>query len=356
VYVKDPRGTELVAVTQRHEHIPEGATIATDEHLRAFLRLFDGSTLTLDNSTEVVLKRIRAPRYQLSPRPNEVLIHVEQGQVAIGVAAPMDRDLQMGVRTPHADIELQEGSFSLTVDPSHSQLTVRPIRPGEATITAGNQRRRFTSGRVRALDPSTHSGSLIQGPLPPGQDLIVNGDFSSMLDRGWHEPEQQRDPNDPLGGIEIVPLGGKNVLSLRRYGAQTHGETSLTQVIDQDVHGFSSLKLAFELRVDHQSLPGGGYQSTEFPIMVELKYRDPMDNPRSRYWGFYYLDPGTGPEWRTMVNGLKVIQGEWYPFESDNLIHTMGDIRPEHVESVRVYASGWDWDTAITNISLLVQE
>jgi hypothetical protein len=34
----------------------------------------------------------------------------------------------------------------------------------------------------------------------------------------------------------------------------------------------------------------------------------------------------------------------------------MGDIRPEHIESLRVYASGWDWNSAITDISLLVQQ
>jgi hypothetical protein len=159
-----------------------------------------------------------------------------------------------------------------------------------------------------------------------------------------------------MGDIEITPLQGKNVLQFSRYGAETHGETSITQTIDQDVHGFTSLQLTFEVLVNYQSLPGGGYKSTEFPIMVELKYRDPMGNSRSRHWGFYYLDPGVGPEWLTMVNGLKVVQGEWYPFQSDNLLQSMDDIRPVHIESLRVYASGWDWNGAITNLSLLVQQ
>jgi hypothetical protein len=57
-----------------------------------------------------------------------------------------------------------------------------------------------------------------------------------------------------------------------------------------------------------------------------------------------------------MVNGLKVVQGEWYPYQSDNLLQSLGDVRPVHIESLRVYASGWDWNSAITNISLLVQQ
>jgi hypothetical protein len=90
--------------------------------------------------------------------------------------------------------------------------------------------------------------------------------------------------------------------------------------------------------------------------MLELKYSDAAGYPRSRFWGFYYLDPGTGPEWRTMVNGLKVIQGEWYLFETDNLMQSMADLRPVHIDSLRVYASGWDWNSEITNISLLVED
>jgi len=351
VYVKDPRGTDFIAVTNRHEEIPEGATIATDEHQRAFIRLFDGSTLTLYNNTQIVLERARSIRYATSPRPNEIRVRIERGRVAIGVASPLERALQMDVRTPHSSISLQEGSFSVVVDDLQTQLTIRPIRPGEATVVAGQETRRFTSGRCRIT-----YGMPIQGPLPPEQDLIVNGDFSSVLDRGWETPEQQRDQADPLGQIRIVPLGGKTVLAFERQGANTHGETSITQRIDQDIRDFASLKLAFEVLVNHQSLPGGGYQSTEFPVMIELKYRDPMGNTRSLYWGYYYLDPGTGSEWWPMVNGLKVVQGEWYPFETDNLIQSMGDIRPVYIESIRVYASGWDWDSALTNVSLLVQE
>jgi hypothetical protein len=356
VYVQEPRGTELIATTHRRDDVAEGTTVATDDHLRAFLRLFDGSTLQLDYNTRIVLQRVRSPRFTASPRPNEIRIYVERGQVDIGVSAPMRRAMLMAVVTPHAEITLKEGSFSVGVGAEQTELAIRTIRPGEATITAAGETLRLASGRCLVRDPVPQGMSAIQGPLPPDQDLVVNGSFESVLDRGWEEPEQQRDPADPVGDIGIAATDGKPVLEFSRYGAETHGETSITQIIDQDVHRFTSIRLTFEVLVNHQSLAGGGYKSTEFPIMVELKYRDPLDNLRSLYWGFYYLDPGTGPEWRTMVNGLKVVQGEWYPFQSDNLLQSMGDIRPEHIESLRVYASGWDWHSAITDISLLVQQ
>jgi hypothetical protein len=151
-------------------------------------------------------------------------------------------------------------------------------------------------------------------------------------------------------------MDGKTLLSFTRAGARTHGETGVVQRIDKDVYDFSSLKMGFEVLVYAQSLPGGGYASTEFPVMVELQYKDTNGDTRFAYWGFYFLDPGSGPEWTKLVNGTKVVQGEWYLFESDNLMQTLGEIRPVRIDTVRVYASGWDWDSAITNVSLLVEE
>ena len=352
VYVKEPGGADFFRVTERNERIAEGTTIATDERLRAFLRLFEGSTLTLFNDTQVSLVRVRSPRFDGSPRANQIQIRVDRGRVAIGVASPLERALNMTIKTPHAEILLEEGNFSVVVSDADTQVTIRSVRPGKATLVTGEETRRFTGGRCRIAADGT-----IEGPFPPEQNLIVNGEFSAVLDRGWEQPESQRQlESDPLGTVQIVPEQGKNVLAFRRLGATTHGETSITQVIDKDVRDFSSLKLECEVRVNSQSLAGGGYVSTEFPVMLELTYRDPDGNPRSRFWGFYYLDPGTGPEWRTMVNGTKVIQGEWLPFETDNLMQSMADSLPVHIDSLRVYASGWDWNSEITNISLLVED
>jgi hypothetical protein len=352
VLVKEPGGQDLIAIRQRNQDIPEGATIATEERMRAFVRLFDDSTLTVDNNTEIILERIRSPRYGVSPRPNDIQVRVVRGRVSIAVASSLRGTSYIGIHSPQASMLLEEGSYSVVVDPVETQLSIRAIRPGEATVIAQSDRLSFNHGRCRVIQ-----GQPIEGPLPPEQDLIVNGDFTSPLGRGWElQPPQRDDPQDPYGSAEIVAQDSKTLLSLTRFGARTHGETSIIQRIDQDVRDFTSLKMSFEVLVNWQSLRGGGYESTEFPVMVELQYRDAAGDSRFQYWGFYYLDPDTGPEWRKMVNGTKVVQGEWYLYESDNLMPFLGDIRPVSIDAVRVYASGWDWDSAITNISLLVQE
>ena len=351
VYVKSPGDKDYVMVTQRSNEIPEGASIATGEDRTSFLRLFDDSTLTLYNDTEIVLERVRAPRYDASPRPNNIQLRVVRGRVGIAVASPIKGTSQIDVRSPHARLELQEGSYSVDVVEDETQLTIRTIRPGEATVIGDQDKRTVNWGRCRIVE-----GQPIEGPLDPQQNLIVNSDFSSPLGRGWEEQPVQRDERDPEGVTEIVVQDGKTLLHFERGGALTHGETSIIQDIGKDVRDFASLRLSFEVLVNWQSLPGGGYLSTEFPVMVELGYKDNAGNALSRYWGFYFLDPGEGPEYVKMINGTKVIQGEWYPFESDNLMLSLRDNRPVYIDFVRVYASGWDWDSAITDISLWVQE
>lgn len=352
VHVRHLSESQFLAISDDRPDLAEQTVIVTDSRARAFLRLFESSTLTMYNNTEVVLLRTRSPRFDLSRRPNEIVIRVNRGRVTVAVALPTQRAVSLHVQTPHADIVLEEDNYSILVTSQDTQITASM---GKATLTAsvgGRETRTWRNGRCRVT-----AEGLVEGPLPPTQNLVANQNFTSVLGSAWSVPLLTRqDENDPLGQARIDTLDGVTALVFQRYGARTHGELSTTQLIDKDVRDFASLQLSCQVRVNHQSLPGGGFESTEFPIMIELNYRDAQGNPRARYWGFYYLDPGSGPEWRKMINGIKVVQNEWYFFESDNLMQSMGELAPTHIDSLRIYASGWDLDSAITHVSLLVQE
>jgi len=352
VRVRTLHEREFWVVTQDRNDLNEGTVIATDGYSRGFVRFFENSTLTMYNETEIVLLRVRTPRFAISPRSNEIVIQVNRGRVAIGVAPPappQERPLNMVIQTPHARITLEEGSYSLLVGATETQIT---SRVGKATVNTADEKASCRNGRCRVVP-----GQPIEGPLPPEQNLIVNGTFTSVLGSGWEKVVTTRvDENDPFGEAKIVSVDERMALRFERLGARTHGELSTTQHIEKDVRDFTSLKFACEVRVDHQSLPGGGFESTEFPIMIELVYKDVSGNTRTRYWGFYYLPPGTGPEWRPLVNGIKVVQSEWYLFESPNLMEQLGEYAPVYIDRVRIYASGWDFASAISNVSLLVTE
>jgi hypothetical protein len=113
-----------------------------------------------------------------------------------------------------------------------------------------------------------------------------------------------------------------------------------------------------DILLEYQSLPGGGFQGTEYPIMMKLTYEDTEGNDRDWYQGFYYDPP---PEnyivYDQPNNGSENIsQGFWYPYESDNLLETLADSKPVYVKSLRIYASGWIYRAMVADVQLLAED
>lgn len=102
-----------------------------------------------------------------------------------------------------------------------------------------------------------------------------------------------------------------------------------------------------------QSLGGGGYLSSEFPIIVRLDYKDAYGNDNFWTHGFYFKDPIE--DW-PIRDGEKIPRFVWYPYESPNLMEQLGDVKPALITSVRVYASGWDYQSMVSQVQLLAKE
>ena len=106
------------------------------------------------------------------------------------------------------------------------------------------------------------------------------------------------------------------------------------------------------------ALPGGGLLGSEFPIMLRVDYKDAENNDRSWYHGFYYAPP---PDNYILYNqpdnsSERIARFIWYPYESVNLLTTLGPAKPIFIKSIRIYASGWIYESMVANISLLAQE
>jgi hypothetical protein len=118
------------------------------------------------------------------------------------------------------------------------------------------------------------------------------------------------------------------------------------------------LRVQLDVRINQQSLPGGGTLGSEFPLMVHLAYDDAEGNDRDWYYGFYY-EPGP-KDWilyDTADNSSRrIVRYLWYPFESLNLLDSLGPAKPVYLKFIRVYSSGWLYDAYVTNVTLLAQE
>ncbi len=348
VIVEEPNANVPFAVTDTKDDVVEGSTIKTDATSQAFVEFFEHSTLHLYNKTQVIIHKTQSPKFALSSKPNLIALEVLGGRVRIGVAPSTHSSLDFQVQTPHAVVELREdGSYSLEVSTEELHLTVRD---GYARVMA--------MGKVVELGRGERTiveiGREPVGPLPAERDLIVNGDFKQPLAVGWKAYHEQIDPKEVSGKAEIITFGDRQAVRFWRMGkARNHAETGILQVINKDVRDFTFLQLQLSVRLLDQSLPGGGTLSSEFPIIVRIDYKDINGNDNFWTHGFYFKDPIEG--W-PIINGEKIPRYVWYPYESPNLMEELRDVKPAFIKSIRIYASGHDYQSMVSQVQLLAKE
>jgi hypothetical protein len=83
-------------------------------------------------------------------------------------------------------------------------------------------------------------------------------------------------------------------------------------------------------------------------MMIQVSYVDSTGGRPLWTHGFYYANP----ENRPVVNAEQVQQGTWLYFQGD--LTQLGD-KPAFINSIRVQASGHDFDATITRIELIAQ-
>jgi hypothetical protein len=250
---------------------------------------------------------------------------------------------------------LEEGNYSISVADSETRVSVRTVRAvGHATLQAAGDSVTLELGERGRIE----TGRPPEGPLPGEHNLLVNGDFEQPLSTGWvlWETHEKKEEEPGTACTETVD-GNQVVHFIRQGGNQQHAENGILQELDLDVRDANSLEVHLSVRVIHQSLSGGGWLSSEFPVMVRLRFRDA--NGREHDWvrGFYYANwedlSVRDDEWS---RGILIPQDFWHSFEANNLMLSLGDQKPAHLISLSVYASGHDYESMVSDVGLFVRE
>ena len=92
--------------------------------------------------------------------------------------------------------------------------------------------------------------------------------------------------------------------------------------------------------------------------MLHVAYKDAEGIDRDWFHGFYY-EPA--PDIYNLYDqpdnsSERIARFIWYPYESVNLLTTLGPTKPAYIKSIRIYASGWIYDAMVANISLWAEE
>ena len=340
VLVRPENSDTWVSATPDME-LDAGDSVRTDETSQAMVFLFDGSTVRLFPGTEVILKQTSSARYR--EHREFLALRLESGSVRIGVAPTVHSEKRFRVRTAEATIELAEGSFSLRADESLTSVRVREV--GSAVVVA--------HGEELIIGPQQRTevlaGEAPGQPSSGGEELLVNGDFSRGLE-GWQEgaaigfPEGQ----DVSGEIGVVTEEGSPAVRFLRKGSRNfHCENYIVQALDRDVSDFSDLHLTLRFKLLDQTLSGGGYQGSEYPLLVRVDYQTARGS-NFKVFGFYYQNKANN---RT-DNGTLVEQGKWVEVTLPENLMTLAPA-PRVITSVQASASGWDYESLLSSISLV---
>ncbi len=344
-----------IAEGSMRNDIKEGAEIRTDTSSQAFLTLFNHSTVVIFPNTVLRLRRMRAPRFSMSKRPQEVSLEILEGRVRIGVAPAVARPTNTTILTPHGEATLQDGSYAVEVTGEETQLVVRT---GESLVQAGGKGILLSQGeRAILLD-----GRSPEGPLPAARNLVTNGDFGAApttnqtltegeLASPWRVyNDQGGDEGDVNGTASLVSVGDRLAVRFSRSNSKNnHGETGIIQEIDKDISDYLSIKLRADIKLSYQSLSGGGNQSSEYPVIIRINYKDVYGHDNSWTHGFYYQNVAGKPT----QHGQRIPPNVWYSYEEPNLKEKLSN--PKTITSIQIYASGWDYDSQVSEVGILAE-
>ncbi len=352
VLVDKANGADPIGVTDSAMLSP-GDEVITDDTSWATLDLFDRSHVTLYREAKVKLEQAHAPQFGLSSKPNQITLNMTGGIVRVGVALPMERPTDFQVVTPHADVALEEGSYRIEVANEGTQLTV--LR-GQATVGQDAPAEVLRQGERTWVNLD----GVPADPLPAAQNLIQNGSFQLPLETHWVTSTVVFSSTVKPPAIQDVEDGGRRAIRLVRREPDdgTHSEVAIQQRLDQDVRDFDRLTVSMDVLLDFQSLSGGGLLSSEFPIIVRLDYKDRWGSDKFWTHGFYYQNPQgypIAPDPWGQPTGEKIPRGVWYPYESGNLLELLGDNRPAQITGLTVYASGWNYDSLVSEVQLILE-
>lgn len=337
------------------EAILEGNRITADSNAQGALQLISDErpdeeevlgSVQIFPATDLRVLRIRRPFFRRSTEPYQVRLRLEGGQAQFFTNSGDSRPVRVEVETPHGLVNLSAGAYWIWVEPGRTEVRVRT---GSALLLHQNEQRlTVTAGLLGWMTPD----ALAQEAVSAQQNLIQNGSFVEPVLESW-TANKVADYVTP-GSVQFDTKDGRRVAYFSRQGEENnHNEVEIKQTIDKDVLSYDELILQLDVNVLWQSLSGAGISSSEFPVRVEINYTSIYGQNLNWGWGFYYRDPE--PPNPPVIGGAKITQAQWHHYESENLIDLLKETRPARINSIRIYASGWNYRSMVSEVYLLAQ-
>ena len=353
--VTEPGADDEVGVTDTRP-VRERTLIRTNDGSRANLSILANpasadslATVQLRENSELMFQRARTPRFQRSELADRLDLRLNRGRVRVSGNGSGERPQNVTVTTPHAIIRFGDGEAVIAADSDQTEVSVRG---GEVAVEGQNHTVVLNNGQRTVIAKNQPPSD----PLPGAINLVQNGDFSQPLEGTWEVRkvvDAKDTSNATYGKALITEHGGRRAAYFERQGEEgVHTETAIYQPMDVDVLDFDSLNFRVDARLISQSLPGAGYLSSEYPLMVRIDYIDVNGNPQFWTWGFYHDDPEQN--W-PIRNGEKIPNFVWVEYESENFLDSPTLPRPQKITGITVYASGHNYQSMASGVGLIAK-
>lgn len=351
---------EPIAINALRENIGEGdRLVASDDSTQATLSLnsepVTGETLgsvQIYSGTDITLNRLRQPLFERSQEPFRSVLTLDAGQARLFTSTSDHRAIDVELHTPHGTAILAPGSYQVSVDAAATEITVRT---GSANLVHETNAPLTLATGARA---SITAEGVVTQATSPEQNLVLNGNFTPPVLNDWPS-YQVAEANTTPGQVQFSKgEDGRQVAQFIRMGEERlHTEVGISQGLNRAVNVYDELRIQLDVKILFQSLPGAGSLNSEFPLRVEVSYQDIYGKDLTWGHGFYYREAEAGEQYPKVVDGTRVSQGQWFTYLSPNLIDvlTAQGTRPAQINSIRLYASGHNYQSMASEVYLLAQ-
>lgn len=328
------------------------------------------ASVTIYGDSQVFVERADSPRFAWwSASPHRIIIKLIKGRVRVLSYGDSERTTRIEIVSAPDTVTLIETPGSNASVESPSVQTIVTVREGEARVSAQGQSLTLKPDERAEVNP----GEPPRGPLPTERNLIADGSFELPLGEVWEAIGARANPDDAQGLIQLKSVQGRQALNFFRLG-QGWGRLGVSQVLNEDVRDFKSMRLQLDVYINSQSLTNCGSAGTECPVMVKIRYVDDEGAERGWLQGYflrtrYIPNPRFDPQFGlTSCPSCAEIHAEhqpidparWIslPLQSENLLEIFRarGYPAALLQSITIYAEGHSFDSYVTQVQLLVSD